>query len=66
LPGDEGEAQELIYGVTDVFMLSNPQEQYRLTLSALHTGQSKNLDQLAHMFEPQALLAGEARSWQIS
>jgi DNA-binding PucR family transcriptional regulator len=65
LPGDERQAEELIYGVTDVFMLSNPQEQYRLTLSALHSGQSKNLDQLAHMFDPQALLAGEARECRL-
>jgi hypothetical protein len=65
LPDDEGGAEESIYGVSDVFMLSNPQEQYRLTLSALHSGQSKNLDQLAHMFDPQALLAGEARECRL-
>jgi hypothetical protein len=57
LPGDEDEAR---YGATDVFLLSSPQEQYIMTLAALRTGQSKNLAQLAHMFDPQALLAGEA------
>lgn len=57
LPGGEGEAQ---YGVSDVFLLSSPQEQYKRTLEALRSGQSKNLDQLAHMFDPQALLAGKA------
>lgn len=42
-----------------VFALSSPEEQYQSTLAALNVGHSKNLDQLAHMFDPQAVLAGE-------
>jgi hypothetical protein len=47
--------------ITDcVFTLSSPEQQYRRTLAALHMGQNKNLDQLAHMLDPQAVLAGES------
>lgn len=41
-----------------VFTLSSPEQQYRRTLAALHMGQNRNLDQLAHMLDPQAVLAG--------
>jgi hypothetical protein len=47
------------YGPTgDVFELSSAEQQYKTTVAALRIGQSKNLDQLAYMFDPQAVLAG--------
>jgi hypothetical protein len=47
------------YGPTgDVFELSSAEQQYKTTVAALRLGQSKNLDQLAYMFDPQAVLAG--------
>lgn len=59
VPGDAGD-RDSAYGLYSVFQLSSPEEQYKLTLAALHSGRSTNLDQLAYMFEPQALLAGTA------
>lgn len=43
----------------DAFSVSSLQQQYQLTLDSLHMGHSRNIAQLAQMFDPHAVLAGE-------
>jgi O6-methylguanine-DNA--protein-cysteine methyltransferase len=43
----------------DVLGLSSFQQQYQATLQHLHVGHTRNLSQLAQLFDPAAVLAGE-------
>lgn len=42
----------------DAFNVSSLQQQYQLTLESLRMGHSRNIAQLAQMFDPHAVLAG--------
>jgi O6-methylguanine-DNA--protein-cysteine methyltransferase len=54
----------------DVLGLSSFQQQYQATLQHLHVGHTRNLSQLAQLFDPAAVLAGEeggaAADWQLA
>jgi hypothetical protein len=54
----------------DVLGLSSFQQQYQATLQHLHVGHTRNLSQLAQLFDPAAVLAGEngkaATGWQVT
>lgn len=56
---DLGLPEEQQQHAFDRLILSSPKEAHQQTLQSLHRGQSKNLDQLAYMFDPRAVLAGE-------